>query len=315
MERFIDQQAPTKSGLTNMGQRRNIILHYHIFKNAGSTLAAALERNFGKNFVQLHSPHHNERISGDALLAFVQAQPEVVAISSHHLSPPPPQTDGIRFHEVLILRDPLDRIRSMYDFYRRAEINEDDLTLEAKGLDLPDFLEYLLEKRSNLVTNAQTNLVANAGAKIPDDDDLARALTMLRAAAVVGVVEDFELCVLHAEHVLCPLFPHLDLSYVRENVTPLRAKDLESRLARFREVCGENTYRKLTASNALDMQLVTAAKAELLRRGQEINRQQVRLWSFRRRVQKRRMVHGVSTQFLRFRYWCGRAARLFSAQP
>jgi hypothetical protein len=297
-----------------MAHARNIILHYHIFKNAGSTFSAALERNFGHGFAQLHAPHHDERISGDALLDFVHVRPDIVAISSHHLSPPAPATHSVQFHEVLILRDPLDRIRSMYDFYRRAAITDDPLTLEAKCVALPEFLEYLIETRQNLVTNAQTNVVANAGAKIPGNRDLNRALAVLRATAVVGVVENFDFCVLEAEHSLRPLFPALDLSYVRENVTPFRAKDLQSRLDRFRQACGEKLYIKLVELNRFDMELVAAAGAESLRRWRDINRQQMQLRNFRRRVHQRRIVCTVANQFLRLRRLCGRAARLLSQQ-
>ena len=297
-----------------MARARNIILHYHIFKNAGSTFSMALERNFGQSFGQLHAPHHDERISADALLDFVQVRPDIVAISSHHLSPPAPATDSVQFHEVLLLRDPLDRIRSMYDFYRRAAITDDPLTLEAKCVALPEFLEYLIETRQNLVSNAQTNVVANAGAKIPENCDLNRALAILRATAVVGVVENFDFCVLQAEHSLRPLFPELDLSYVRENVTPFRAKELQSRLDRFRQACGEKLYTKLVELNRFDMELVAAAGAESLRRWRDISRQPMRLRNFRRRVHQRTIIRSVTDQFRRLQRVGKRAAGLLSHQ-
>jgi len=297
-----------------MARARNIILHYHIFKNAGSTFSMALERNFGHSFAQLHAPHHDERISGDQLLNFVHVRPDIIAISSHHLSPPAPATDSVQFHEVLLLRDPLDRIRSMYDFYRRAAITDDPLTLEAKCVALPEFLEYLIETRQNLVTNAQTNVVANAGTKIPGNYDLNRALATLRATAVVGVVENFDFCVLEAEHSLRPLFPELDLSYVRENVTPFRAKELQSRLDRFRQACGEKLYTNLVELNRFDMELVAAARAESLRRWRTINRQQMRLRNFRRRVHQRTIIRSVTDQFRRLQRLGKRAAGLLSYQ-
>jgi hypothetical protein len=297
-----------------MGIPRNVILHYHIFKNAGSTLCTALERNFGRNFAQLHSPRHDQRLSGEALLEFVHAQPEVAAISSHHLSPPAPTSDSVRFQEILIIRDPLDRIRSMYDFYRRSRINNDPLTMEAKQFSLPEFLEYVLETRPFLLINSQTNVVANAGTKIPSEDDLSRAVAILRATAVVGVVENYDLCVLLAEHALRPLFPELDLSYVRKNVTPSRAKDLQSRLHQFRSDCGDKLFTKLVESNRLDMDLAAAARSESARRWQEIKTRRGELRKFKIRVHQRRIVRTVVNQLLRLRSLYGRATRRFSPQ-
>jgi hypothetical protein len=297
-----------------MGGTRDIILHYHIFKNAGSTLVGALERNFGKQFAQLHAPQHDQRISGEGLLEFVRAQPDVVAISSHHLSPPAPQNDWVRFHEVLILRHPLDRIRSMFDFYRRAPIHDDPLTIEAKRLDLRDFVEYILATRKHLITNAQTNVIANAGTKIPEREDLSRAVGILRAAAVVGVVEMFDACALQAEHSLRPLFPKLDFSYVRENVTPLRAKNLETRLLGLATACGKDLYGRLLDLNQFDTELVAVAKAESLRRWQEIGMGETQLRRFRRRVGQRRVVHTAMNQYLRLQRFCGRAVRLIAGK-
>lgn len=292
-----------------MGNKRHVILHYHLFKNAGSTLVAALERNFGRRFALLHAPQHDQRVSGDALLDFVQAQPSLVAISSHHLSPPPPASDSIRFHDVLILRDPLDRIRSMFDFYRRVPIHDDPLTIEAKRLDARDFVEYVLATRRHLITNAQTNVIANAGHKIPDQADVYRAADIIRSVAVTGVVEMFDICALQAEHRLRPFFPDLDLSYVRENVTPRRGKDIESRLRAMAEALGDGLYQKLAELNKFDMELVNIARAESVRRWEEQEKAQLGLRNFKRRLNQRRVINLAGQQYTRVRRLCQGAAK------
>jgi hypothetical protein len=216
---------------------------------------------------------------------------------------------------VLIVRDPLDRIRSMYDFYRRGRVNDDPLTADAKRLKLPEFLEHLVQTRRHLVTNAQTNVVANAGHKIPDASDLERAAVMVREASAVGLVENYDLCALQAETSLRPFFPGIDLSYIRENVTPLRGGELEARLRRFAGECGQELYKTLLELNRLDMELVKIVKAESLHRWQIMDRQQTTMRSFRRRVQQRRIVDAMSHHILKVRRLFGRALHLLSPEP
>ena len=291
---------------------RHIILHYHFFKNAGSTFAAALEHNFGKNFASFDSEHYNRRLHPQELVRFVQENPHLVAISSHHLNPLAPHVEGIQFHEVVILRNPVDRIRSMYDFFRRERISEDPLTYEAKRLSLPAFLELLIETRPHLITNPQLNLIARGGAAIPSRQDMDRAALFLKTVAVIGVVERFDLCALGAEQSLSRVFPHCDLSYVPENVSQGRASDLRTRLQRFAATCGDHLYRRVVNLNELDSELVEIAAAESLRRFQEMASPEASLRSFRRRVRYRKILSGIAKRRARvLRLW-SRTMRIIS---
>jgi hypothetical protein len=198
----------------------------------------------------------------------------------------------------------------MYDFYRRAKVNEDPLTRVAKQFNVRDFLQYVLDNCKHLVTNAQTNVIANRGGKFPDQDDQNRAALMLHSTAVVGVVDMFEACVLQAEHSLASAFPGLDLSYVRENVTPARASDMEIRSREFASACGEDLHRQLTSLNQLDSELVAFARAESLRRWERIAGRNAKLRKLRRRVLYRNITHTVADQNLRVQRLCRRAMQL-----
>jgi hypothetical protein len=68
---------------------RFVVVHYHIFKNGGSTIESILRREFGTGFTMLHGPGPNSILSGDDLGAFLRDY-EVSAISSHHLRYPLP---------------------------------------------------------------------------------------------------------------------------------------------------------------------------------------------------------------------------------
>jgi hypothetical protein len=294
-----------------MGKIRHIILHYHFFKNAGSTLARSLERNFAERFVSFDTAHYNRRIQPNELLSFTDAHPQILAISSHHLRPPAPKHDNLQFHEMLLLRQPLDRLRSMYAFYRRAAVNQDPLTQEAKRRNLPDFFLYLIDNHPNLVTNAQVNLVANGGAQIPEESDAKRARTLLFSMAMLGVAHNYDHFALAAEHCLRPFFPHLDLSYVPENVTPGRKNTLPDRLREFSNECGPTLFNKLQELNRLDQELVEATSGELKRRVEEMGFREIHLKEFRRRIATQKRLYIIAKKRLRLQRAWKRVKRFF----
>ena len=272
---------------------RNVIIHYHIFKNAGTTLASALARNFEKEFASIDSSHYNRRLWPQDLIRYLEANPQVAAISSHHLRPPAPTMPGVNFHELLLLRHPLDRIRSMCDFYRRAEVNSDLLTEQAKRLPLPAFAKFVIDNMPNVLADAQLNLVANGGARIPNPEDLDRATPIITTIQGVGVVEEMDIFAVVAEHSLCRMFPQLDLSHNRENVSRGRAHHLNSRLRSFSLACGQTIYEKLVSLNRLDAKLVELARIEARRRLKEIPSPERQLREFRKRVSRSELTYRV----------------------
>src|SRR5579864_3124537 len=94
---------------------RVVLLHYHIFKNAGTTIDFVLRQNFGDKLVYLHGDSFNSVVSDVEMLDFLNKNPGIAAISSHHMRPPSPACTSFRFLEIIILREPQDRLCSIYD--------------------------------------------------------------------------------------------------------------------------------------------------------------------------------------------------------
>jgi hypothetical protein len=107
---------------------RNVILHSHIFKNAGSTFDWSLKRNFGERFVD----HRDDEamLSGkmEHLDQFLSGHPQVVALSSHRIHFRVSGWNQLRFHVVRILRDPIERARSVYNFDRQRSFHLNSLS-------------------------------------------------------------------------------------------------------------------------------------------------------------------------------------------
>src|ERR1051326_2507920 len=100
---------------------RCVLLHYHFFKNAGTTIEEILAHSF-PYFARLDNSDPDQPISNDELLDFLRRNPNVNALSSHHTHYPMPQARGFLFFDICVLRDPIERLRSMYDHFRAKPI-------------------------------------------------------------------------------------------------------------------------------------------------------------------------------------------------
>ncbi|MED5314595.1 MAG: hypothetical protein VYB84_01030, partial [Pseudomonadota bacterium] len=71
-------------------QQRNVLLHYHIFKNAGTTFERVLDENYGDGHITFDGPFSFSVINQDQLSTIIQRHPNAVACSSHQIHLPPP---------------------------------------------------------------------------------------------------------------------------------------------------------------------------------------------------------------------------------
>lgn len=291
-----------------MSLGRHLIVHYHFFKNGGSTLVSALERNFGDNFASIEADAHNKALEPAVLVDTIRARSNLQAISSHTLRPPLPRVEGISFHEIFVLRHPLDRLRSMYDFYS-TKADAHPLARQAKTLDLPSFLKFLISDYPHLARDSQLRTLAAAGGRIAREFDLATAEAMLRNAAGVLVLENYDAGLATTEHYLQRFFPKIDLSYTSRNVSHRRLPTLEERLHEMEAQCGSRLYRELLELNQLDTQLLTFASREADRRYREMASPEAVLRDFVRRLRLRMVVRDVRRAYDRAEAFARHRAR------
>jgi hypothetical protein len=248
--------------------RRAILLHQHIFKNAGSTLDWILKRNFGERLASWDMASTASRMTTEWLQKFLDKNKHIQAFSSHQLHG---QTLNIRnyaFLDMMFFRHPLDRLRSIFDFYRRYDLPH-PLVGEARAHDLAGFLRVLVEQYPHQANDVQVNLLSRAGTyqRPPDTEDLRRACARMRELAVPGLLEQFDESLVAAEYFIRPTFGALDFSYQSQNVSSARQHDqLSARLDELRTQCGEHLYGQLEALNALDIEFHEAVQAEIRRR-------------------------------------------------
>lgn len=253
---------------------RFVILHYHILKNAGTTIEELLYSNFREKFARFDTEDRDYAISNAELLKFLKANPEIQAVSSHQLYDPVPLVRGYIFFDLCFLRDPLERIRSTYDFFRGKPAPGDPISDLANRLTLGEFVAELIENYPWMVNDVQTNQLANG--LINDQpkgvDDLDRATRRMLNTSLLGVVDRFEESLAAMQDSMRMIFPHFNRSHEPENVSRGMSGTLESRRAQFREECGEKIFCELVRLNQLDEELLRRARAEVDRRYQTVHR-------------------------------------------
>jgi hypothetical protein len=249
---------------------RFVILHYHIFKNAGMSIEDILDRNFGERFCRLDGPDRNGRIVTAGLLSFLLGNSHMQAVSSHQFRYPMPRVPGFLFFDLCFLRDPLDRIRSMYDYSREKPAEGDPLSELAARHTLGGFVEQVLSRLPHQACNAQTSFLDGDDVPARDlgDDHLKRATRTMLQTSFLGVVDRFEQSLAAGEFFLRPVFAGLRCATSAVNVSggTLNCGTLDQRKRRLQEACGEKLYAALVSGNALDLELLNRARAEVERR-------------------------------------------------
>ncbi|WP_131197015.1 sulfotransferase family 2 domain-containing protein [Lichenihabitans psoromatis] len=265
---------------------RHIILHHHIFKNAGTTLDSALETHFGAAFTTLHNGTSGV-VTNDMLASFLFDNHNIFALSSHHFQCQKYfSMDGnMRFFNLALLRDPVERILSMYAFYRRTQ-SADMLSISAKEKDINAFLEFIIGRFPHIADNWQTNILANHGfyCRPVSNADLAKASKRYSKFSLCATVDRYDEAMVMLEHILYPTFPSkpIDFAYIAQNVTTYQNRSEELSVSNIRPKLLES-FREL---NRFDLLLCEYARVELERRYRTIPNRDSRLGEFRDRCAK-----------------------------
>lgn len=278
------RQAPTED-------RRVIIIHNHIFKNAGSSIDWALHRNFQHRFID----HREDRkmLQGPAYLrAYLLNNPHVTALSTHHLRPPLPELEHSRILTIMMFRHPLERVTSVYHFERKQTGSETYGARFAREHSLKDYV--LWRMRSDVPPTIRNFHIFRS---LPEPvhwrrplgpDDLEKAKEFVRSVDMLGFVDSFDKAMICFENVLAPFFPNIDLSYKIQNVGQNIDQSLEERLQRLRDELGAEAYECLENNNKWDLKLYAYARKLFEARLEKIHDLQQKLYKFQDRCQKRR---------------------------
>ncbi len=239
-----------------------ILIHHHIFKNAGTSFCYALKQYFQNRFLEYDLP--NSRIITQKDLGdFIQEHPEALAISGHHICLPTPQTANYQAISSILLRNPFSRIKSIYKFEQKQQAHTPG-AIQAKKLNFKDYVLWRLEATPNMLGNYQTHYCSRSKpadiCKQPTEEELEIAIANLKTCAIVGTVERYENFLQLASQHLRQFFPDITLEYMRLNRTSQLQENAEDIKTNLVEELGEELVAELETKNQLDMKLYYVAE-------------------------------------------------------
>ena len=241
---------------------RKIVVHYHLFKNAGTSIERALRQLFGDALYQLESETPGGVVHARDAETFIESHDNLQALTSHQLRPPLPQGDYSVF-PILLVREPLVRARSAYLFEWQKQLR----LSEPKG----SFAEYVSEKLakpgSSVIANYQTTHISRY---LPGSENktpfqhVDMALAVLNDMPGFGLVELYNDSLEMINHGLESFMGStaFQLESRHDNVTQDGAGAVEETHALMIDELGQELFDELAQRNHLDSLLYRQA-AEL----------------------------------------------------
>ena len=244
---------------------RSVIIHYHMFKNAGSSVDAILQHNFGDKWVEIEGPN-NKKLTPEMMVEYIKTNPNIKAISSHTAQVTLPKIKGVNIIPIFFFRHPVDRIQSAYHFERQQDSDAPG-AVKAKELDFPEYMAWRL-------ASPTMSQVANFHAfRLKDFKKVTynreaqylrpRALQALRQLPQVGLVEKFDESMARYTEMIRPHFPEFELITARANTNSNPDASIKARLDAFEEKIGREPFINLMQLNAIDLELYYFVKDTL----------------------------------------------------
>lgn len=247
--------------------QRHVLVHYHIFKNAGCSVDTGLKASFGDAWAEFEGAHAHDILPARQLAEFLCANPHLRAVSSHLARPPLPW-DGCL--PVVFLRHPVLRARSVYEFTRRD--SSQPFSEVARDNEFRGYIQWALrrERGSIVIRNYQVVHLSSASWRSADilnaeacDDDLRDSCALLTKWGMAGIVEAYALSIRAFQALYGRILPELEFQNVRVNATVKTLASVEEQIEHCRDLLGTTLHDDFIAANALDMALYNHARSLL----------------------------------------------------
>ena len=216
---------------------RIVILHYHLFKNAGTSIDKILKDNFGDQWITREFTGSNNT---DEVTDWILSNPDAIAFSSHTMNGPIPKIDGIKIISITMLRNPVQRIISAYKFERIQDADAWGAQL-AKQSTFEEYVVARLQRQGD--TQCRNFQVSRLATLRPGHQPkLERAIEALDDLTFIGIVEDFNKSLaLIAEHIRKD-FPDYENNTVHDNKSKTLDINMSTTLKQLLEECNKEDH-------------------------------------------------------------------------
>jgi len=239
-----------------------ILIHYHIFKNAGTSFDHALEKAFGSAWTSFEGTHAEDIKSAADLREFLSTRPDISAVSSHLARPPLPFPNSL---PVVFIRHPILRAKSVYDFMRKDSSQPQHHI--AKENSLSHFISEMLNKKDFGVVLKNYQVIHLSDASFRNEsiqrvqahpEDLVQAQKLLFNWPAFGIVEFYEKSL--------EIFNNRYKTFLAESVLESHllnssrpasnlALTVHQQLLIIRDSIGPDLYQSLEEANQYDLRL------------------------------------------------------------
>lgn len=201
-------------------ERAPVLVHFHIFKNAGTSVDSALAGHFGDAWSPFEGAHAHDIQTSEQLADFLKARPHVHAVSSHLARPPLPHANAF---PIAFLRNPLLRAKSVYEFTKKDE--SQPFRKGALGT-FSDYLKWVVRGDTGSVVVRNYQVVHLSRASFCADgilhseataENLLEAVQLVSSWPVIGIVERYAESIRAFENEYRKHFPGLRLGVTHEN--------------------------------------------------------------------------------------------------
>ena len=249
--------------------KRNVLVHFHVFMNAAARVERLLADSFGDGFQAFGPGNARACLDEQAVIDHLRTRPHLSAVSCHHLRPPLSGDGSVQLHPIVFLRDPIDRVRSIYAYETTPDRRETSSlihTVKANELGFRGFVEWCLGQPplGAPVCNYQTrvySMLHNGSdhgdwAVWTDERNLCEALGFLSTLPCVGAVDQFEKSADSIVENYRHFFPALRrVSFQNNTMREDASLSMEQKHAIVRDELGDELFRALVRRNALDLEL------------------------------------------------------------
>jgi hypothetical protein len=234
---------------------RKVIVHYHLYKNAGTSIDRIPLLNFGKEeWVKWEGD--GQSADSDALAEFILANPEIKAVSTHLGVIRLPVIRNVAILPIIMLRHPLNRIQSVYEF-EKTQVHDAPGPNKAKEVDLKGYVAWRMARPndrqfSNFQTFRLSDWSANAEAH-QQEYELSSALAAIQELPFIGCVETFDESMQNLQDWLVPHFPGFKVNKVHANPTNINDWTLERQMRKLKENLGADLFGRVFQENQDDL--------------------------------------------------------------
>jgi hypothetical protein len=243
--------------------RRKVILHYHVFKNAGTSVDEMLKSSLGERWSEWDKEDPGARISPAEMEQFILDHPDLLAVSSHQIVPPLP-SKHLDIYPIVFLRHPIDRAYSAYLFEWKKQKGGSE-PIDSFGAYVQ---QALSQRRKSAIEDFQALHFANRGyesrrpsTELDDEALLDNSRQFLRALPLFGIVERYSESMSRMQKLWGSIFPEVSFAVFHANALQDAAQSLPQKIAKLRATMEPEIFAELTLRNQMDLRLYEYALA------------------------------------------------------